>query len=296
MSLSFKKALTINTALFYCLFLLLLSLSGLLTSCTPNSSSKNNIKPSAANQPSTLHIAAAANLSAVLPKIIESYKQNANLPANYPIEITYASSGKLYAQINSGAPYDLFLSANQSYPAKLANSVLLPNESLPPKPFTYARGQLSLYSPAQPLGSAKSLNTNTFKQLIKANPNTKITIANPSLAPYGASAKAFLEDKHLYKNLIANKRLVQTENIGQAFQYVHAGSVDYGLVAQSQLLTAGVDESQYRTLEINDYPAILQDGIVLQDHATAIDFAKFIQSEVAQKHFLQAGYLPIRLP
>lgn len=255
-----------------------------------------------------LRIAAAANLAGVLPAVIEAYqatdgqnKSGQNTDNQKPkIEVTYASSGKLFAQINSGAPYDLFLSADQDFPAKYAQQQATAKVSIQ-APFNYARGQLALYSSNQDISSTKALDQASLQQLFITQPtesNTaiKITLANPELAPYGASAKAFLQQQGIYDQLNHNKKLIQAENIGQAFQYAHTATTDYGFVALSQLISAKVESSKYLILQPDSYPAILQDGIVVSDSAAATDFSHYLQSEPAQKLFADAGYLPVTTP
>ena len=263
----------------------------MLSACTPESSTKESTVKSA-EQTQTLRIAAAANLSDVLPSIIDDYESDKN-STEQSIEVTYASSGKLYAQIKAGAPYDMFLSANQDFPAKLAaerTANASAQNNFSHKPFTYAQGQLALYSVTKPLEAS---NTTRLNDLLTIDSNSKIAIANPELAPYGASAKAYLESQDAYPILNKQKRLIQAENIGQAFQYVHTGSVDYGLVAQSQLLAIKAKPEQFMTLTPASYPAILQDGIVISDSSQAIDFRHYLRSKAGQEHFLQAGYLPV---
>ena len=141
----------------------------------------------------------------------------------------------------------------------------------------------------------------SLQQLFITQPNTsrntvKITLPNPDLAPYGASAKAFLQQQGIYYELNDSKRLIQAENIGQAFQYAHTATTDYGFVALSQLISAKVEPSKYLVLKPESYPAILQDGIVVSDHPKATDFSQYLQSESAQKLFADAGYLPIANP
>lgn len=235
----------------------------------------------------SIRIAAAANLADVLPKIIDSYKADNNLP-NQEIEVTFGSSGKLYAQAVAGAPYDLFLSANQTYAEKLASEL----KSVDPAhtPFTYARGQLALYSVTKPV---ESLDKLTLTALLKEQPNSKIAIANPELAPYGESAKAFLQAQNLYDGLMAEKRIIQGENIGQTFQYAHTGNVDYGFVAQSQVTGVNAQPQQFYTLPADSYPAILQDGLVISAAPIATDFANYLQSAAGQQHFSKAGYLAV---
>ncbi|PYE40155.1 molybdate ABC transporter substrate-binding protein [Psychrobacter fozii] len=239
----------------------------------------------------TLRIAAAANLSDVLPSIIDAYRADNNLTESN-IDVTYSSSGKLYAQIIAGAPYDIFLSANQEFPAKLAKEKegSHSNEITHP-PFTYAQGQLALYSVTK---SLNELNIDSLADVFMNDATAKITIANPELAPYGASAKAFLESQNLYESLSKQKRIIQAENISQAFQYAHTASVDYGFVAHSQLIAIKAKPEQFITLPPESYPAILQDGIVLNDNSSALSFTDYLRSTAGQQHFLQAGYLSVQ--
>ena len=266
-----------------------LSLTVMLTAC-----SKEKVTDLPAETDSTtapkpiLRIAAAANLSDVLPAMIEGYKADRNLP-DQEIEVTFASSGKLYSQITSGAPYDIFLAANQAFPAQLVDEGLKDGTSR--TPFTYTQGQLSLYSATKSLAG---LNQTTLTNLFKSDDKVKMTIANPELAPYGESAKVYLESQQLYDDLISKKRIIQAENIGQAFQYAHTGSVDYGFVAHSQVIAIKAAPEHFYLLLPVSYPAILQDGIIINDIATAVSFTDYLRSPAGQAYFSKAGYLAVR--
>ncbi|WP_201555887.1 molybdate ABC transporter substrate-binding protein [Psychrobacter immobilis] len=276
---------------------LLLSLSA----CTQDKDANTTLTDTT-EQSHTLRIAAAANLSDVLPHIIDSYQADnsssaQNISGISDIEVTYASSGKLYAQIKAGAPYDIFLSANQDFPAKLADenlvSVINEDNKLT-KPFTYTRGQLALYSGTKPLNNFTPTSLGDVFISADFTQDSKVAIANPDLAPYGASAKAYLQSQNMYDKLNAQKSLIQSENIGQAFQYAHTGSVDYGFVAQSQLVAIKAKPEQFITLLPASYPAILQDGIIVNNTAPAADFTDYLRSKAGQQHFLQAGYLAVQ--
>lgn len=262
---------------------LLLALSACTQESTTNTTAADNTE-----QAHTLRIAAAANLSDVLPAIVEGYKADKDLP-NQDIDITFASSGKLYAQITAGAPYDIFLSANQEFPAKLA--IDSSQAEMSHQPFTYAQGQLALYSVTKSLAALKPA---ALTELLMSDAGSKITIASPELAPYGASAKSYLQSQGVYEALEQQKRLIQAENIGQAFQYAHTGSVDYGFVAQSQITAIKATPEQFITLAPESYPAILQDGIVISDVSTATDFTDYLRSPAGQQYFSQAGYLTLQ--
>ena len=261
----------------------------MLTACTKE---KGTDLPAEINNTTAssqiLRIAAAANLSDVLPEVIEGYKTDKGLP-DQEIEVTFASSGKLYSQIISGAPYDIFLAANQDFPAQLLNEVFKGDANH--TPFTYTQGQLSIYSATKAVGV---FDQNTLTELLNSNDKSKITIANPELAPYGASAKSYLQTQNLYDALIAQKRLIQAENIGQAFQYAHTGSVDYGFVAHSQVIAMKATPEHFYLLPPTSYPAILQDGILITNEANAADFTDYLRSPTGQAYFSRAGYLAVR--
>ena len=261
----------------------------MLTACTKEKGTDLPAEINNTAEPSQiLRIAAAANLSDVLPEIIEGYKTDKGLP-NQEIEVTFASSGKLYSQIISGAPYDIFLAANQDFPAQLLNEVFKGDANH--TPFTYTQGQLSIYSATKAVGV---FDQNTLTELLNSNDKSKITIANPELAPYGASAKSYLQTQNLYDALIAQKRLIQAENIGQAFQYAHTGSIDYGFVAHSQVIAMKAVPEHFYLLPPTSYPAILQDGILITNEANAADFTDYLRSPTGQAYFSRAGYLAVR--
>ena len=261
----------------------------MLTACTKEKGTDLPAEIDNTAEPSQiLRIAAAANLSDVLPEIIEGYKTDKGLP-NQEIEVIFASSGKLYSQIISGAPYDIFLAANQDFPAQLLNEVFKGDANH--TPFTYTQGQLSIYSATKAVGV---FDQNTLTELLNSNDKSKITIANPELAPYGASAKSYLQTQNLYEALIAQKRLIQAENIGQAFQYAHTGSVDYGFVAHSQVIAMKATPEHFYLLPSTSYPAILQDGILITNEANAADFTDYLRSPTGQAYFSRAGYLAVR--
>ena len=278
------KMITISSA---CLVLTLTACSKEQTAELVQSDADN-----VTEQSQTLRIAAAANLSDVLPEIIAAYKMDKTPPAQ-AIDVTYASSGKLYAQITSGAPYDIFLSANQEFPAKLAKEKLDNAKSADEathEPFTYTQGQLALYSVNK---SLKGLNTTTLNALLMSESDSKITIANPELAPYGKSAQAYLQSQNIFDTLTEQSRIIQAENIGQAFQYAHTGNVDYGFVAQSQLTAIKATPEQFYTLAPDTYPPILQDGLVISETTAATDFSNYLRSPAGQQYFSDAGYLAI---
>lgn len=266
---------------------LFFSASICLSACQPqqNPSTEAADKTQATQQPQTLSIAAAANLADVLPQIVEGYCADKGL-SDCPIETAFSSSGKLYAQIEAGAPYDLYLAANQDYPKKLVAEMA--DQMQNQQPFTYARGQLALYSTTQ------TIDANGDNLSLLNDSSLKVAIANPELAPYGAAAQTYLTGLNLYQPLSEQKRLVMAENIGQAFQFTSTGHADLGFVALSQIKGAQIKANQikeeqnqnadgntskpskltadnYQIVPTSAYPAILQDGVVVKDNALAED-------------------------
>ncbi|WP_286708442.1 molybdate ABC transporter substrate-binding protein, partial [Psychrobacter sp. UBA2514] len=151
-----------------------------LNACTADKST-NVESATATTEHQTLRIAAAANLSDVLPSIIDSYQVDHRVSdstsdkSDLDIEVTYASSGKLYAQIKAGAPYDIFLSANQEFPAKLSDD----KRDKSVQPFTYTRGQLALYSVTKPLNDFTPASLLDAFTSASFTDDSKISIANP---------------------------------------------------------------------------------------------------------------------
>jgi len=155
-----------------------------------------------------LRIAAAADLEPVLPPILEQFRQATGIPT----EATYQASAMLTTQIMNGAPFDVFLSADLSYPQKLIATGLAASGP----PITYAKGTLVLWTRKDsPLGP-------TTLDLLRNPALKRLAIANPDRAPYGRAAVAALTTLKLYDAL--KPRLVTAENIAQAAQFAEAAS------------------------------------------------------------------------
>jgi molybdate transport system substrate-binding protein len=181
------------------------------------------------------------------------------------VEPVFASSGKLYAQIISGAPYDVFLSADEDRPAKLFK------DGLVQKPFVYAKGQVVLWSADKKFcSSAKDWGT-----VLRSSNIKKIAIANPETAPYGAVAMTALKDAGLHETL--EEKIVFPQDIGQAFQYASTGSVDAGFCALSSAMTEEGKKGCYFIVE--QAPQVVQAACVLvkgPNHTAAERFAAFL--------------------
>lgn len=202
-----------------------------------------------------------------------------------PVTFSAGSSGKLYAQIEHGAPFDVFLSADAERPAQLEREGLAVAGSR----FTYAVGRLVLWS-----GDA-GLDGQDCLAALKAGRFRYLSIANPKTAPYGAAAVATL-DRLGWPLSRLEGRLVQGENIAQALQYVATGSAQLGFVALAQLRGADVPASSCQWIVPADLHApILQQAVLLrrgQANAAAGAFLRFLRSEVAGAIVRDHGYDP----
>ncbi|MEJ2141960.1 MAG: molybdate ABC transporter substrate-binding protein [Gammaproteobacteria bacterium] len=155
-------------------------------------------------------------------KALQSVKKEFEKDTGHKLQISSGSTGKLYAQIVNGAPYDVFLAANVREPEKLENTGFIVNGSR----FTYARGKLALCSTTLELDEVKA------KQLLTSGKFNRLALASPRTAPYGAAAKQVLEKLSAWKQ---NKRkFIKGENISQAYQFTASGNVELGFVALAQ--------------------------------------------------------------
>tara|TARA_B110000090_G_scaffold43219_1_gene48345 strand:+ start:1763 stop:2542 length:780 start_codon:yes stop_codon:yes gene_type:complete len=228
--------------------------------------------PVYASLPTTpLRVAVAANFAPVLEKLLPQFTQQSQIP----VQIISGASGTLYLQINHGAPFDVFLSADDSRPKKLQADNLTLTNTLE----TYAYGQLALWSAVDKLSLAK------LSKIIK---NNRLAISNPNTAPYGKAAKETLEALKLWQHV--QNKLITGININQTFQQVRSQAVNFGLVANSQLvlnqLTGTVIPSEY-------HQPIRQQLVILKSskqQTNAIKFSQFLLSDKIQQQIQQLGY------
>jgi molybdate transport system substrate-binding protein len=225
----------------------------------------------------TALIAVAANFANAAREIETAFEAD----GKYQIDITTGATGKFYAQIKEGAPFDALLSADRETPDKLAYENLGVTETI----FTYAVGQLALYSTSPTL-----LKNNYGPKVLAEGDYRFLAIANPELAPYGAAAKAVIKKLSLEKTL--KGRIVIGENIGQTFTMVQSGAADLAFVAYSQVLKGGKDGS-FWLVEQSLYPAINQDAVLLahgKDNDAAKAFLAFLKTEPALAIMKSHGY------
>jgi len=222
-------------------------------------------------------VAVAANFVPVLQKLVPDFES----VSGHHIQIITGSTGKLYAQIRQGAPFDVFLAADRRRPLRLEQARLTVAGSR----FTYAIGRLVLW------GADKSVR-NGLKGLASDGIH-RIAIAEPETAPYGRAAYEALRTAGLWQTL--QSKLIRGENISQAFHYVVSGNADVGLVALSQVLTyqshaAGVS---YHLVPATDYTALEQQAVLLQRGAgnpAATAFMAFMKAPHTRATIRDYGY------
>jgi molybdate transport system substrate-binding protein len=195
-------------------------------------------------------VAAAADMSAVLPQLVANYTKK----TGQPVKLSFGSSGNLTNQIRNGAPFDLFFSADEEYPQQLIAEGLASKDTL----YRYAVGRLVLWVPND---SPLDLTKLGIKALLEPSAR-RISIANPSTAPYGRAAQAALRHFQIYDQV--SSRLVFGENVSQAAQFVESGNAQAGLIALSHALAPAMkDKGRYWAVPLDAYPALNQAAVVL---------------------------------
>jgi len=225
-------------------------------------------------------VAAAADLNYALTDLAARFDK----ATGDSVKLSFGASGNLHSQIQNGAPFDLFFSADSEYPMKLADARLLDATSVR----TYAVGHLVLWVP-----KSVPLDPQKLKMELLTRPEVqRIAIANPQHAPYGQAAVAALEHYGL-KDKLASK-LVVGENISQAAQFVQSGNAQAGLIALSLALSPAMkDAGRYWELPSEAYPELQQvAGIVAgsKHKAAAQAFLNYVTSAEGRGILQQYGF------
>jgi molybdate transport system substrate-binding protein len=231
-------------------------------------------------QTATVHVAAAADLQPVLPAVVGDFEKQ----TGKHVEVSYASSSVLATQILNGAPFDLFLSADMSFPQKLTDA------GLADPPIEYAEGTLVLWarkdSPLQPL-TIDSFQSSKLHRL---------AVANPDHAPYGRAARASLE--HLHLTAMLQPKLVVAENIAQAALFAESANTDAGLISLTSAMTEKFRrEGTYFLIPRDAYPPLAQGAVVLKHSPGAAGgqmLLEFLLSAGQQKQLAQRGLQPVK--
>ena len=197
----------------------------------------------------TLRIAAAADLQPLLPPLLADFERQTGIHA----EASYQSSATLATQIINGAPFDLFLAADLSFPQRVIDAKLAEQST----PIPYARGTLVLWT-----RNDSGLTDLSLATLATTAVKT-IAIANPDHAPYGRAARATLQHLNLYDTL--QPKLVVAENIAQAAQYADSGNAQVGFISLTSALTPRLKaDGHFIRVPSEDYPPIQQGAVVIR--------------------------------
>jgi molybdate transport system substrate-binding protein len=231
-------------------------------------------------QEQELRVAAAADLKFAMGELAEGFEKRTGTK----LDVTYGSSGNFFSQIQNGAPFDLFFSADIGYPKKLGAVELAEPDTL----YEYAVGRIVIWVP----GDAK---LNVAKQQWNAllDPRVrKIAIANPEHAPYGRAAVAALQKAGIYERVKA--KMVYGENISQAAQFVQSGNAEAGIIALSLASSPPMRGGKSWIIPEEMHPAIEQGAIVLKgakNKDAARAFLGFVKSEEGRTILEKYGFV-----
>jgi molybdate transport system substrate-binding protein len=225
-------------------------------------------------------IAAAADLNFVFRELVAEYEKS----TGDRVRLSLGSSGNFYAQIQNGAPFDLYFSADIAYPRKLEEAGL----TVPGSLYPYAIGRIVLWA-----GKDSHLDLSRGLEILREPAIKKIAIANPKHAPYGRAAVAAMEHAQVYDRI--KDKLVLGENISQAAQFIESGAADVGIIAMSLALAPLMQAAgQYWEIPADAHPPIEQGAVILkgaknQERAKA--FLSFVQGAEGQTMMKRYGFI-----
>jgi len=227
----------------------------------------------------SITVAAAADLQSAMQEVAERFHKE----TGKDVKLIYGSSGNFFQQIQNGAPFDMFFSANLDYPKKLEAAGL----SEPGSYYEYAKGKIVLWVPKD-----STLDLSSGLQALLNPSIKKIAIANPQHAPYGQAAVAAMQKADIYDKV--KDKLVLGENISQTASFVVSGSADAGIVALSLALSPNMkDKGRYAEIPATQYPPIEQACIILnssKNKETAKQFLSLIKTAEITETLRRYGF------
>jgi molybdate transport system substrate-binding protein len=232
-----------------------------------------------------LVVAAAADLSTVLQEIADRYQKQSGVQ----LKLSFGASGALTQQIQNGAPFDLFFSADMDYPRQLIAAGVADEASL----YQYAVGKLVLWVPEDsPLDLTHQDMDRTGMNVLLDPSVKKIAVANPQHAPYGRAAVAALKHAGVYDRVA--DRLVLGENVAQAAQFVESGNAQAGFVALAHAVAPAMrGKGKYWEVPADFYPPLAQ-GVVVLSHSQhkkeAAEFVEYIKTKEAAELLRKFGF------
>jgi molybdate transport system substrate-binding protein len=224
-----------------------------------------------------VQVAVAANFTAPMQEIAVEFEKD----SGHKVQLMFGSTGKFYAQINSGAPFEVLLAADAATPAKLASE----GNAVVASQMTYAIGKLVLWSAKPGLVDNKG-------EVLKRTDFAHVSYCNPALAPYGAAAVQAMKSLGVFDAL--QPKLVQGENISQAYQFVASGNAEIGFIALSQVFKDGkISEGSAWIVPSDLYQPIRQDAVILdkgRGKPAAEALMKFLKGDKARAIIMSFGY------
>jgi molybdate transport system substrate-binding protein len=229
-------------------------------------------------QADEVQVAVAANFSAAAQKIAAQFEKD----TGHVVKLSFGATGKFYAQIEAGAPFDVLLAADQTTPGKLVTE----GKAVPATLHTYAIGKLVLWSADPALVDAKG-------EVLKSDKWKHLSVADAKLAPYGQAAKETLAALKLADAV--QSRVVTAENIGQALQFAQSGNAELGFVALGQVQPPDGSEPAGSLWLVPDnlYTPIKQDAVVIAStkvSKAATEFVDYLASDKARVVIKAYGY------
>jgi molybdate transport system substrate-binding protein len=225
-----------------------------------------------------VHVAVAANFADCLEQLGTTFAES----TGHNLVISRGSTGKHFAQISAGAPFDVFFAADSERPALLEAEGL----TAPGSRFTYAIGGLLLWMPRGETDSTQSV-----VEALKSPEYRHLAIANPRLAPYGLAAKQTLTSLGIWDEL--EPRLVMGQSVGQTWQFVATGNAQLGLVAQSQMVTSEDSSGNWWIIDADLHAPIEQQAVLMLSAAkndAANELMDFMRSPQARLIIKTCGY------
>jgi molybdate transport system substrate-binding protein len=232
----------------------------------------------AAQRPPT--IAAAANLNVALSEIARQFERDRGMH----VDVVFGASGTLTRQIRDGAPFEMFLAADEEFPDQLTAAGLTRGAGA-----VYAIGRLVLFAPTgSPLPVDERLDG--LSRLLKAGRLTRFAIANPDVAPYGRAAEAALRKRGLWDAI--RSRLVLGDSIAQAAQFATTGNAAGGLIAYSLVKEPALaGHGKYALIPQTDHPPLRQRMVLLKQATPAVEqFYAYMQGAAARAVLIENGY------
>ncbi len=231
----------------------------------------------------SIQVAVASNFVATMRVIAQKFEEK----TAHKVNIIIGSTGKHYAQIRNGAPFDVFFAADSKRPELLEKAGLIQAGTR----FTYAIGQLVLWRPTK-------MSHSHIKNTLKQGNFRHLAIASPKLAPYGKATQEVLQKMGLWQKL--RPKMVRGENINQAFQFVKSGNAELGFVAFSQLYKElnkkaqkkqkKGDNNKYWEIPATMYTPIKQQAVLLKNNKVSNNFLSFFKTDEVLNIIRDFGY------